>query len=92
MVKKNREEEVAVQDLEREQVPQRPVEWPAIELEETPQGAVHRSSQTGIIAGILGLLAALNRLLSGPAMTDRDRVRREAAQAEAEREFGLLPH
>ena len=48
--------------------------------------------QSGIIGGLISLLTALDRTLAGPPMTARERIRRQAAEAQTEREFGLLPH
>jgi hypothetical protein len=51
--------------------------------QDTAQGA-------GLMTMLLGLLAGLDRVLAGPPMTQRERIRRELAEAQTERDFGLL--
>jgi len=39
---------------------------------------------------LLSLLSGLDCVLAGPPMTQRERIRRELAEAQTERDFGLL--
>ena len=57
--------------------------------EPTPQPRSN-GTQAGLLSRIVSLLVTLDRALAGPPMTAQQRVQKQVAEAQDQRDFGLL--
>lgn len=61
---------------------------PAAAAQRVARGAPTRQAP-GLVVWFMELVKSLDAMLAGPAMTDRERARRQASEYRAERDYGL---